>query len=76
MEGRDKVWHGYNITDSSNVEAIMWLENGMVVKFKSGSAYFYEGVSRQKAVACARASSVGRYINQKIKPHHKVVSLP
>lgn len=75
MEGRDKVWHGYNVNDSSNVSAIMWTKDGMIVTFKSGSAYLYKGVSRQRAVACALATSVGRYINKVIKPNFEVMPL-
>jgi hypothetical protein len=72
-EPRTKVWHGYNINDSSNVLAVMWVKEGMVVRFKSDTAYLYKGVSRQRAVACARAKSVGVYINKVIKPNFEAV---
>lgn len=57
--------------DSSNVEKIGWDKHqGMIVTFKSGAVYLYHGCSRQRAVACAYAPSVGSYINEVIKPHY------
>jgi hypothetical protein len=61
--------------ESSNVLLIGWTRKpdedaGMFVKFRSGSLYFYHGVSRQRAVACANAPSVGHYLNSKIKGHY------
>jgi hypothetical protein len=67
--------HGYVVRDSSNVNYVGWQDGDMVVWFKNGGLYRYEGVSRQRAVAAALASSVGSYINKKIKPHYKVVKL-
>lgn len=56
--------------DSSNVEVVGWdRHKGMYVIFKSGACYLYHGVSRQRAVACAHAPSVGAYVNKKIKPY-------
>lgn len=74
-EARERVWHGYNVNDSSNVSAIMWAKTGMYVTFRGGATYLYKGVSRQRAVACARANSVGNYINHKIKPNFEVVRI-
>jgi hypothetical protein len=45
----------------------------MFVKFRSGSVYVYDGVSRQRAVATSRASSVGEYINHVIVPNYPAV---
>ena len=68
--------------ESSNVKAIGWDQGRrLFVRFKSGAVYAYPGVSRQRAVACAyarrltRAASVGRYINQRIKPHYQAVKI-
>jgi hypothetical protein len=41
----------------------------MVVAFHDGSVYAFPGVSRQRAVAMVYAPSVGRYLNQRVKPH-------
>lgn len=55
--------------ESSNVARVGWGRTGMFVRFRSGTIYLYRGVSRQRAVACAYAPSVGHYLNTKIKPH-------
>lgn len=61
---------------SSNVRRVGWDRHGsMFVEFHTGSVYEYKGVSRQRAVACYLAKSVGRYINGKIKPHFPAVSI-
>jgi hypothetical protein len=67
--------HGYRIDDSSNVRYVGWRDGYMLVWFKSNTLYRYEGVSRQRAVACALAKSVGAYINKKIKPNYEAVRL-
>jgi hypothetical protein len=72
-----KMVRGKYVT-SSNVEWVAWPKSGeplMLVKFKSGSVYGYVGVSRQRAVAAARAPSVGQYINKVIKPNFKAVKV-
>lgn len=62
--------------DSSNVCAVGWdSEMRMYARFKSGSVYLYEGVSRQRAVACSLAKSVGKYFNEHIKPNYKAVRI-
>jgi hypothetical protein len=64
--------------ESSNVEYVAWPRTGepaMLVQFKGGARYAYLGVSRQKVVAAAEAESVGKYINEKIKPHYEVVRI-
>lgn len=66
------------LIDSSNIRWIGWPESGeplLVVEFEGGGRYAYLGVSRQKAVAASYAPSTGGYLNQKIKPHYKVVKL-
>jgi hypothetical protein len=63
--------------DSSNVEEVGWdRHQGMYVTFKSGATYLYHGVTRQRAVACAMAPSVGSYINKVIKPEYECTRLP
>jgi len=58
--------------DSSNVTEVGWdRHQGMYVEFRSGAKYLYHGVTRQRAVACAMAPSVGSYINKKIKPNYE-----
>lgn len=64
--------------ESSNIEWIGWPKSGeplMIVQFKGGGRYAYLGVTRQRAVAASWATSTGKYINERIKPHHKVVKL-
>jgi len=78
MEGRQRInnkpshgLNGYYITDSSNVRMVAWDDGGhMYVAYASGNLYRYEQVSRQRAVATALASSVGKYLAKKIKPTH------
>lgn len=60
----DIQWRG---VESSNVLRVGWSDGGMYVMFRSGNIYFYYGVSRQRAVAMIRSTSVGRYLNSKIK---------
>jgi len=62
--------------ESSNVARVGWDDYGtMYVTYKSGVTYSYIGVSRQRAVACAYAPSVGSYINKRIKGHFKPVKI-
>lgn len=61
---------------SSNVLAVGWdNRDHLYVRFQGGGEYLYDGVSRQRAVACARAKSVGSYINKVIKPAFTAVRL-
>ena len=61
----------WRLVESSNIEAVGWSTNGLWVEFKTGAIYYYRGVSRQRAVALAHAKSVGRYLNNKIKPEYQ-----
>lgn len=64
--------------ESSNVAWVGWVATGeplMVVEFKSGERYGYLGATRQRAVACAYSSSVGGYINAKVKNFFKAVKI-
>lgn len=68
----------YRIVESSNVDRIGWPTTGeplMVVRFMSGMTYVYMGVSRQRAVAASYASSVGAYINDRIKRQFKCAKI-
>lgn len=58
--------------DSSNVIKVGWdRQRGMFVTFKSGAVYLYHDCSRQRAVACAYAESVGKYIHKHVKPNYE-----
>lgn len=68
--------------DSSNVRQVGWDSRGnMYVIYRDTSGegrntmYAYVDVPRQRVVAASRARSVGRYINEHIKPHHEAVKL-
>lgn len=67
----------FRLVDSSNVDRVGWDDAGnLYVRFKkSMKTYCYLGVSRQRAVAAAHARSVGKYINERIKPYFEVVEL-
>jgi hypothetical protein len=61
---------------SSNVAAVGWDHGSrLYIQFKSSAVYLYEGVSRQRAVACAGSNSVGKYLDKKIKPHFKATKV-
>lgn len=61
---------------SSNVLAVGWDDDmHLYAQFKGGSIYLYEGVSRQRAVACSLSRSVGRYFHEKIKPFYKAIKV-
>lgn len=61
---------------STNVARVGW-DRGrrLYVRFHSGTLYLYENVSRQRAVACARANSVGGYLAREIKPNFPAVKV-
>lgn len=55
--------------ESSAVVEIAWDDREhMWVEFVTGSIYMYDRVPYQRAVACARAESVGKYVSKKIVP--------
>ncbi len=45
------------------------------VKFHSGDTYHFHNVSALKHQALMAAPSIGRHLNQIIKPHHKVTKV-
>ena len=62
---------------SSNVRRVGWdnADNLYVIYHdKPDTVFAYMGVTRQRAIAAAKAESTGSYINQVIKPHHEFVS--
>ena len=62
--------------DSSAVNEIAWdTHRRLFVKFKDGRIYQYEGVPYQRAVAAARADSVGAYVARKIVPNYSSVRI-
>lgn len=66
------------VVNSSNVNRIAWPVSGeplMLVEFANGNRYAYLGVSRQRAVACAYAKSVGEFLNNRIKPNFSVMRI-
>jgi hypothetical protein len=61
---------------SSNIDQVGWDRfRTMYVRFKSGALYLYPGVSRQRAVACAYAASVGQYLNKKVKKKFECIRI-
>jgi hypothetical protein len=64
---------------SSNVLLVGYPATGepmMLAQFEgSGVRYGYLGVPWQRVVAAATAPSVGKYINERIKPKYKAVRL-
>lgn len=84
---RDVIW-AYVGNRSSNVVWVGRPRGGeplMLVKYKTrgvapmehhkSRTYGYVGVSRQRTVAAIHAESVGKYINRKIKPNHRLVEI-
>jgi KTSC domain len=66
------------LVNSSNVDIVGWPVTGepmMYVQFGGGGRYAYYPVSRQQVVAAANAPSVGKYINERIKPMKKAVKI-
>jgi hypothetical protein len=61
--------------ESSSVARVGWCAEGMIVQFTSGTQYLYRGVSRQRAVAMVYAKSVGRYLNDRVKPSFEALKL-
>lgn len=75
---RQDIFINKRLVESSNVEWVAWPVTGeptMIVQYRGGDVYAYLGVSRQRIVAAAYAESTGKYINEKIKPHFRMVKL-
>lgn len=48
----------------------------LIVTFRGGRQYRYEGVAQETADGLAKAESKGSFINSHIAGRHKIVSLP
>lgn len=59
--------------ESSNIAAAAYESNKLYVKFKNGSIYSYEGVSKSVFRELCEASSVGKYFAAHIKNNYSFV---
>lgn len=68
-EAIDAEWHE---VDSSNVHSLRYEESSkdLYVKFQSGQTYKYAKVDLVVFTGLKHADSVGRFLNQNIKPFH------
>jgi hypothetical protein len=55
---------------SSNIAAVFWVDNTLLVRFHSGVVYRYLGVTQDLAFATVSGGSVGRAFNALIKPFY------
>ena len=53
--------------NSSNVEAVGYTNNNLLVKFKNGTMYQYSNVPQDLYESLLKAPSVGSFMNEKIK---------
>lgn len=53
--------------ESSNVEAVSHSDEHLIVRFKNGSLYSYEGVDEEVFYDLANAESVGKYLARVVK---------
>lgn len=61
---------------SGNVASVGWDQGRhLYIEFQSGAIYLYDGVSYQRASACARAKSVGSYLARQIQPCFSAVKV-
>lgn len=62
---------------SSNIEAVAYDQNTKIlaVYFKSKSLYLYMGVTEVSANNFVTSESVGKHLNQHIKPYYSFVEL-
>lgn len=58
--------------DSSNIASVAYHEDTktMCVKFAHGGLYTYQGVDNEIYVSLVHAESVGKYLNDVIKPNY------
>jgi len=52
---------------SDMVTEVGWEDGELIVTFKKGRVYAYEGVPEDKAIELAKAPSVGQMLNSEIK---------
>ena len=55
---------------SSNLKAVDYDDDGLVVAFRNGTLYRYYGVPYAKFVGLLHASSKGSYLAAHIKPYY------
>ena len=55
---------------SSNISAVFWADNTLLVRFHSGAVYRYLDVTKDLACAMVSGGSVGRAFNAMIKPFY------
>jgi len=55
---------------SSNIAAVFWTDNTLLVKFNNGAVYRYLSVPETLAISMVSGSSVGRAFNAMIKPFY------
>ena len=55
---------------SSNISAVYWSDDTLLVKFHSGAVYRYLSVPETLAISMVSGSSVGRAFNATIKPFY------
>lgn len=53
--------------ESSNLEAVGFREDTLVVKFKKGAVYSYNGVDRSVFEDLLNAESVGKFFNANVR---------
>ncbi len=57
--------------ESSNVATIGYEDGVLEVEFKNGGVYQYPDVTQEEFDSPVKADSVGRWLNQVIKPNHE-----
>lgn len=55
---------------SSNVDAVGYDDGVLEVHFRNGARYRYAGVEAEEYDALLKADSVGRFLNERIKPNY------
>ena len=58
--------------DSSNIQALRYVNGEMEIKFHSGAVYVYENVPKKVFHEIMNAASVGRTFNQQVKSQPSV----
>jgi hypothetical protein len=69
----------WEVVDSSNLHAILWGPDGLVVQFQRGHLYLYDGVPAYLYKALLEAgsrgptpeTSKGKFLNAFIKPYYR-----
>lgn len=69
-----RVWR---IVDSTSIRAVRYSEErrALAVRFRSGTAYEYEGVPPEEYARLLAAGSLGAYLNTRIKPRYRFTRL-